>query len=207
MKTYYISRITCRDFSVFLTLQTIFTEQKKRSRGRKMRWEKKRQINKRKTKSSTSVRGTYAATKRCRAKHLLSQKMQIRDVTSAADSAKSVIFTAAASPQRTHTLQTICAVCVRVCGQNTETLSVLRLHMHKSQLVCALRRVLLSIWLTLSLLMSRKPHEGSDVRSQSSWCAGLGQICRVCSLCETRHLCLPVLSLTSLSSSLLFSVV
>lgn len=86
MKTYYISRKTCRDFSVFLTLQTIFKEQKKRSRGRKMRWEKKRQMNKRKTKRSTSVRGTYAATKRCRAKHLLSQKMQIRDLTSAADS-------------------------------------------------------------------------------------------------------------------------
>lgn len=29
MKTYYISRKTCRDFSVFLTLQTIFKEQKK----------------------------------------------------------------------------------------------------------------------------------------------------------------------------------
>lgn len=86
MKTYYISRKTCRDFSVFLTLQTIFKEQKKRSRGRKMRWEKKRKMNKRKTKRSTSVRGTYAATKRCRAKHLLSQKMQIRDLTSAADS-------------------------------------------------------------------------------------------------------------------------
>lgn len=86
MKTYYISRKTYRDFSVFLTLQTIFKEQKKRSRGRKMRWEKKRKMNKRKTKRSTSVRGTYAATKRCRAKHLLSQKMQIRDLTSAADS-------------------------------------------------------------------------------------------------------------------------
>lgn len=39
-----------------------------------MRCEKKRQMNKWKTKRSTSVRGTYAATKRCRAKHLLSRR-------------------------------------------------------------------------------------------------------------------------------------
>lgn len=104
---------------MFFLLCRLFVKSKKKEQRKKNEVRKEETNEQKENKAQYECSGNIRCDQKVPSEASSEPKMQIRDLTSAADSAKSIIFTAAASPQRTHTLQTICAVCVRVCGQNT----------------------------------------------------------------------------------------
>lgn len=150
MKTYYISRKTCRDFSVFLTLQTICKEQKKGAEEEK--WGEKRRDKWTKGKQSAV---------RVFGEHTLRPKGAERSIFWAEDANTrpdlccrlgkvNHLHCSRVSTANTHAANNLCSLCASVWTEYINALCAASLHAQITTCLCSETR--LTIYLTYAFI-------------------------------------------------------